>query len=243
LAGVPSPKYAAMNVALGHTNHAVATGSELFSSCVQAAFLAHTNLPFEIEFLRWIVGDAAGAIWLAPQPAPDRLSLRIDRIEIVSFASESETCMYAGAVKEPDGSLQGWRAFASLHAAVEGQAFAIKQDLSLFLQGLNRIDHSLTSFCRTAHLDPTEITWFLPCYPSDHCRPPLSHRLQEMGFAIPQERWWTSFEKTGYTGAASLYVVLAELYHSGQLQPQDRIFCFVPESGRFSVSYLLLTVI
>ncbi len=35
--------------------------------------------------------------------------LRIDWIDIHSFANELDVCMYAGANKLADGSLKGWR--------------------------------------------------------------------------------------------------------------------------------------
>ncbi len=37
--------------------------------------------------------------------------------------------------------------------------------------------------------------------------------------------------------------MLEELFHSGQLQPGERILCIVPESGRFTFGYILLTVV
>jgi 3-oxoacyl-[acyl-carrier-protein] synthase-3 len=37
--------------------------------------------------------------------------------------------------------------------------------------------------------------------------------------------------------------MLEELFHSGNLQPGQKIFCFVPESGRFTTAYMMLTVV
>jgi 3-oxoacyl-[acyl-carrier-protein] synthase-3 len=37
--------------------------------------------------------------------------------------------------------------------------------------------------------------------------------------------------------------MLEEIFHSGKLKQGDKILCFIPESGRFSVAYMLLTVV
>ncbi|MEG5062087.1 hypothetical protein QUB33_00365 [Microcoleus sp. B3-A4] len=37
--------------------------------------------------------------------------------------------------------------------------------------------------------------------------------------------------------------MLEELLNSGKLQPGQKIFCFVPESGRFTTAYMMLTAV
>ncbi|MEN8180748.1 MAG: 3-oxoacyl-[acyl-carrier-protein] synthase III C-terminal domain-containing protein, partial [Pseudomonadota bacterium] len=65
----------------------------------------------------------------------------------------------------------------------------------------------------------------------------------EMDFMIPKERWFTNLETKGNTGAASIYIMLDELANSGRLKSGDKLLCFVPESGRFSSSFMLLSVV
>jgi 3-oxoacyl-[acyl-carrier-protein] synthase-3 len=55
------------------------------------------------------------------------------------------------------------------------------------------------------------------------------------------ERWFTNLPYKGNIGSASIYVILEELFHSGKIKKGDKLLCFVPESGRFSMCYLLLT--
>ncbi|MBL7204012.1 MAG: hypothetical protein ISS63_06725 [Desulfobacteraceae bacterium] len=52
-----------------------------------------------------------------------------------------------------------------------------------------------------------------------------------------------NLEEMGNTGAASIYIMLEELFHSGRLKKGERLFLIVPESGRFSICYAMLTVI
>lgn len=253
LSGINALKYAAMNVALGLTKNAVATGSELASTFMRAehfaavapekaaALEASPLLSFDADFLRWMLSDGAGAAFLSASPAATGLSLRIDWIEHLSYAGELETCMYSGARKNDDGSLTGWRALGGASA----EAFLVKQDVKL----LNReivtiiVNKALTRLVAQKGLTPGGIDWFLPHYSSEFFRQLLHERMGEIGFAIPQERWFTNLHSKGNTGSASIYIMLEELFHSGRLRPGETILCMIPESGRFSVAYMLLTVV
>jgi 3-oxoacyl-[acyl-carrier-protein] synthase-3 len=67
--------------------------------------------------------------------------------------------------------------------------------------------------------------------------------MGEIGFSIPFERWFTNLATKGNTGSASIYIMLEELFHSGRLTRGETILCMIPESGRFSVAYMFLTVV
>lgn len=254
LSGIGALKYAALSVAAGATGNAVATGSELASTFMRSElFDAVTperadqlescpGISFDADFLRWMLSDGAGAAFVAPLPVPGRLSLKIEWIEQLSFAGELETCMYSGAVKNEDGSLTGWR---SLAGAAGAGSFLVKQDVKL----LNReiistiVNRTLTRVVAKHGISPEEVTWFLPHYSSDFFRKPLADRMAEIGFSIPAERWFTNLPAKGNTGSASIYIMLEELFHSGRLRRGDTILCMIPESGRFSVAYMLLSAV
>jgi len=254
LAGISALKYAALNVAAGITTNAVATGSELASTFMRAELFAavspeksaelesNPSHSFDADFLRWMLSDGAGAAFISSTPSPERLSLRIDWIEHLSFAGELETCMYSGAEKNDDGSLIGWRA---LDGAAGAASFLVKQDVKLLDREIisTIVNRTLTRVIAKQGLSPEAIRWFLPHYSSDYFRQSLHDRMAEVGFAIPQERWFTNLASKGNTGSASIYIILEELFHSGRLERGDTILCMVPESGRFSVAYLLLTAV
>ena len=257
LSGIASLKYAIMSVALGLSKNAVATGSEQSSSYMRARMCGtvrperaekldrHPALAFEADFLRWMLSDGAGAIYLAPNPAPDRLNLKVEWVEVLSHANEMEPCMYAGAVKREDGTLKGWREFASAAEAVESNALLVKQDARLLNEQIIPvvISRSLPRFIAKYSLKPEDIDWFLPHYSSEYFRPIIAEHLREIGFEIPQERWFSNLAEKGNTGSASIYIILEEILKSGRLKKGDRLLCFIPESGRFAVGYLLLTVV
>ena len=257
LSGVMALKYGAMAVALGTFASAVATGSELASSFMRTDFFSRVGnhkddesgsepgqpaFSFEEQFLRWMLSDGAGAALIERQPGKG-ISLKIDWIELVSQAHRLETCMYAGADKMADGTIVGWR--EALRNGQIGGILTVKQDARL----LNRevlpalVGASLPPLIAKHSLAPHRIDWFLPHYSSAYFREPLSRQLGDIGFFIPRERWFTNLRTRGNTGSASFYIMLEELFHSGKLRRGDRILGFVPESGRFAVGYILLTVV
>jgi 3-oxoacyl-[acyl-carrier-protein] synthase-3 len=75
LCGITSFKAAYANVAIGLSDNAVATGSELASSLLRSNFFEHLKsdqdvndhpiLAFQSDFLRWMLSDAAGAVFMS----------------------------------------------------------------------------------------------------------------------------------------------------------------------------------
>lgn len=257
LSGIGALKYAAMNVALGLVGNAVATGSELASTFLRTgmfrdvppesdtALEARPILAFQADFLRWMLSDGAGAAFLAGAPPAGRMALRIEWIEHLSYANELETCMYCGAVKNGDGSLTGWRSFDSLPEAVSSDAFLIQQDVSLLNREIIKtaVDRALSHVIAKHGIVPADVDWFLPHYSSDFFREPLRRRMEEIGFPVPPERWFSNLATKGNTGSASIFIILEELFHSGRLRKGERLLCMIPESGRFSMAYMLLTAV
>lgn len=257
LAGISALKYAWMSVASGQSKNAVATGSELASSFMRGrqmekvateksyALENDPSLTFEEDFLRWMLSDGAGAAYLCDElPDNSRLALRIDWIEHLSFANELETCMYAGANKMSDGSLKGWRQYDKTEAIEQG-VFNVKQDVKLLNAEIIKTsaDRMVQRVMKKYGLQADQIDWFLPHYSSDYFRKPLMERLALVGLDIPEEKWFSNLPDKGNTGSASFYIILEELFKSGRLKKGEKLLGYIPESGRFSISYMLMTVV
>ncbi len=90
---------------------------------------------------------------------------------------------------------------------------------------------------------PEEIDWFLPHYSSGYFRDKLDETMKEVNCNIPQEKWFTNLSTKGNTGAASIYIILEELFNSDKLKKGQKILCYIPESGRFSTAFMLLEVV
>ncbi len=256
LSGLTALKYAYMAVLCGQAKNAVATGSEQASAVLHARNFAsesehrvaelesNPEIAFEKDFLRWMLSDGAGAFLLQDQPAPAGLSLRIDWIDILSQAGAMETCMYAGGEKQQDGSLRGWKTYPADEWG-RRSLFAIKQDVRLLNENIVRqtIGKILEKSLATRDLQADAVDWFLPHMSSEYFRQPLAEHMAALGFPVPQEKWFTNLHTKGNTGAASIYIMIDELFKSGRLKNGDRLLCFIPESGRFTGSLMHLTTV
>ena len=201
------------------------------------------ELAFEKDFLRWMLSDGAGAVWLENQPNATGLSLRIDWIDILSFADQFPACMYAGAEMQ-DEQLVGWSRMDG-DERNRRSVMAIKQNVKLLNENIVEVtvEQALQRIRKRRDLDPGDIDWFLPHYSSEFFRDRLADGLARIDFAIPQSRWFTNLTSKGNTGAASFFIMLEELFHSGRLEPGQRLLGYVPESGRFSSAFLQMTVV
>ena len=255
-AGMAALKYAWLSVTSGNSQNAVATGSEQVSSYMHARNFntesAHRveelqlrpEIAFEKDFLRWMLSDGAGALLLQDQPNQLGPSLRIDWIELVSHAHRAEACMYGGAEKGEDGKLVGWREFPP-QEWLKRSLLTVKQDVKLLNERIVEltVEQTLPPIIARRGLQASDYDWFLPHMSSEYFRPRLAAGLKNCDFAIPPERWFTNLSEKGNTGSAAIYIMLDELINSGQLQTGQRLLCFVPESGRFSSSFMQLTVV
>src|SRR4029079_12036677 len=77
---------------------------------------------------------------------------------------------------------------------------------------------------------------------SQRFAPVVRELLDKAGLSIPDERWYSNLKTRGNTGAASIFVMLDDFLRNRTVKPGERILCFVPESGRFTVGYVLFEV-
>ena len=72
---------------------------------------------------------------------------------------------------------------------------------------------------------------------------PSVENMIENGIHIPKEKWFINLEKVGNVGAASASLMIEELMNSGSLNVGEKILLMVPESARFSYTYVLLSAV
>ena len=252
--GMHAMKYAYLAVLSGDKSNAVCTGSELMSNWMQARnFEKETErldlleeqpvIAFEKDFLRWMLSDGAGAALLQEKPNENGLSLRIDWIETISFANQMKTCMVAGGEKLENGLIKGWREFEA-QKLLERSVFSVKQDVKLLDKAIIRLSNQfLKDIVRRRQFNLDKISFFLPHISSEYFRLRIDTDSRDQGVYIPQEKWFTNLTRLGNVGAASIYCMLEELFHSNKLEKGQQILLGVPESARFSYVYGLLTVV
>jgi len=254
-AGMHAIKYAYLSILSGSSRNAVATGSEVISTLLRAdKFNKEINctnqleqnpiLAFEKDFLRWMLSDGAGAMLLENKPNENNISLKIEWIETISYANELEACMYAGSDKDANGNLIGWREFDP-ELWLEKSIFSVKQDVKLLDKYVvNRCITPLANILKKRNIDShKDVNYFLPHLSSMYFKQKLYDELKKQDIEINDEKWFTNLTSVGNIGSASIYVILDELFHSGNLKKGEKILVMVPESGRFSYAYAYLTVV
>jgi 3-oxoacyl-[acyl-carrier-protein] synthase-3 len=255
LSGMTAMKFAYLNVAAGCSRNAVATGSELASSYMRSAFFKVDGDPnadleknpirlFDADFLRWMLSDGAGAVYLSDTPSADRLSLRVEWIEHYAFSGELETCMYGGGVKKDGGGMTGWRQMEAIPEEQKQYLYNVRQDIKILDKHIvPTMGRALAAATSKHKLTPDAVDWFLPHYSSAFFRPRFYEGMRAVGFEIPYDKWFTNLTTKGNTGSAAIFIILADLFASGQLSPGQRLLCFIPESGRFAHCFMLLQVV
>lgn len=251
-AGMHALKYAFLAIKAGDMSNAVATGSERFSaSLVSAVFEEEAQqlkqleenpyIAFEKEFLRWMLSDGASAFLLSDTPKENGLSLRVEWIEGVSYAHEKEGCMYMACEKLPDGSLKSYLEYSPEEISNKS-LMSIKQDVKLLSENIVPLGGIGLKAALDKHgLKAEDVDYFLPHMSSDFFKEKIFKRLIENEIAIPYDKWFVNLSSLGNVGAASVYLMVDELFHSGKLKKGDKILLLVPESARFSYMYGLLT--
>jgi 3-oxoacyl-[acyl-carrier-protein] synthase-3 len=252
-AGMHSLKYAYMAIKTGDAKLAVATGSERFSGLLVSDVFEEeaqklkelTDNPFiafQKDFLRWMLSDGASAFLLSDQPNKEGISLSIDWIEGVSYANEMETCMYMGGEKQADGTLKGFMDYTPEEIMTKS-IFSVKQDINLLSDNIVALGgKKIKEIFERKGLVASDIDHFLPHISSNFFKSKIYDLVEIYGGGIPYEKWFINLYTVGNVGAASVYLMIDELFHSGRLKKGEKILLLVPESSRFSYMYAMLTV-
>lgn len=251
--GVDALKYAYMAVKLGDARNAIVSASERLSAWTRSSYFQKEGeylsklesqplLDFQKEFLRWMLSDGAEAVLLENKPKADAQSLRIDWIEITSFANIMETCMYAGAEKMVDGRLKGWADYTE-EEWLSRSVFAVKQDTRLLSEHIVKlgVDY-LIQLGQKHSFTPEDVDWFLPHLSSMFFKDKILEESARRGFFIHEDKWFVNLPTVGNIASASAFAMIEEILRSGKLRKGQKILLMIPESARFSYCYCMLTV-
>ena len=241
-AGVAALQHAASTLALGQQKHALVVASEMPSRMFKSSRFAPTQgrRDFGAHFLRWMLSDAAGAWLLSREPKAQGLSLRLDWVHSRSFSGEHPVCMQIGSAPRDS---QSYLDYASLHEAERAGAFLLRQDLRLLPQLFELGVHEYVQLIRERQFQPDGVDHFLCHYSSEKFAGVIAELMRKAGFEIPTERWYSNLAWRGNTGAASIFVMLDDFLREREVRPGQRILCFVPESGRFTICFFQFTVV
>ncbi|MBS2004080.1 MAG: recombination protein NinG [Cyanobacteria bacterium SZAS LIN-5] len=224
-----------------------------------------------------MLSDGAGALLVESKPRPRGISLRIDWIEVMSYASDFDLCMSCGTADQSQWSAghyspasaaapsleklselqqsarktnsatllreRSWQDYETYADAERSGALLLRQNLRI-LDNIVKVGvEGFLRLIKQGKVKPEEIDYFVCHYSSHTFRGKIVDLLTRSGCMVPEEKWFTNLYTKGNTGCASIFIMLDELYQSGELKEGQTLFCTIPESGRFTTAYMKLTVV
>lgn len=242
-AGVSAMKHAANAIELGGHRRALVATSEFPSRLFKRSRFAPRGYAsdFDAHFLRWMLSDGAGACLLSDAPRQDGLSLRLEWIHTRSFGGDYPVCMQVGYPHR--NATRSYLDYPSLADAERDGAFLLRQDIRLLPQLFEVAIHEYAALARAGLLDAARIDHLLCHYSSEKFAGVVEDLMRRARLHVPRERWFSNLRRRGNTGAASIFIMLADFMRERTPAEGERVLCFVPESGRFTVSFMMLTVV
>jgi 3-oxoacyl-[acyl-carrier-protein] synthase III len=241
-AGISALAYAAQSLELGAHQKALVATAEMPSRIFKKSRFAPRGYSsdFDAHFLRWMLSDGAGALLLAHKPIPNNgVRLKINWIHQKSFAGDYPVCMQLGLTEDRSKSFLD---FPSSSEAEAAGALSLRQDIRLLPHLFDVSIHEYVKLVHDGWVASNEIDHFLCHYSSARFIPVVEELLDKAGLTIPRERWYSNLTTRGNTGSASIFIMLAEFLDTHQVKPGEKIFCFIPESGRMTAAYMLIEV-
>jgi 3-oxoacyl-[acyl-carrier-protein] synthase-3 len=245
--GAIALKNAYLHVLHDDKRNAVACAVEFPSRILKSSWLGHSGdergkrISLDGAFLRYILSDGAGAALVGDSPGPGT-GFRIEWISQRSYADTGPPVMYCG-IDSPEAE-RSWADYPSAQeAALEG-AFAFRQDLRRLPDVVRVCVDEFERLVDEGRFDPPQIRFVAAHYSSAILKDAALREMETRDFPlVPEERWRSNLSQVGNVGCAAIYLILEELAESGELADGDQVLCFVPESGRYSISYMLLTAV
>lgn len=241
------------NILAGLHQKAVCVASELTSPALVSKFYdpeyeaTHDNpdkdpyMAFEKDFMRFMLSDGAGAVLVQDHPE-GTCPLKIEWVDMTSYANELPTCMFMASELQENGRLKSWKEF-SPDEIKERAVLVGKQDIRQLKKYIIKywVDHIETVLAKH-HVKAEEIDYVIPHVSSMFFYEKLNDEIAARNIALTKEKWFTNLTSVGNIGSAAIYVGLEELIRTKEIKRGNKILLLVPESGRFSYGTMLLSV-
>ncbi|MCJ7555320.1 MAG: 3-oxoacyl-ACP synthase [Gammaproteobacteria bacterium] len=237
-------KAAFNNIRVGDQNNALVVVSELasrlFKSTRYEAAGGSAAMNFNAEFLRWMLSDGAGALLLEDKPRGK--CFRIDWMRSFSHADSFPVCMGIGSTTDVNDK-RTWQDFATYAEAEAHGALLIRQDIRLLEHIVKLGVDGALRLIEEGLLDTSKLDHLLCHYSSHHFKSRIYDLLDMAGAKIDEQKWYSNLYTRGNTGSASILIMLDEFLREDRAKVGDTMVCMVPESGRFNVAYMHLTMV
>jgi 3-oxoacyl-[acyl-carrier-protein] synthase-3 len=241
-AGVSAIEFAAQAIELGAHQHALAVAAEMPSRIFKRSRFAPRDYQadFDAHFLRWMLSDGAGAVLLGRTPQAHKgLYIKLKWVHQKSFSGDYPVCMQLGLTEDRAKSFLD---FACAGDAEAAGALSLRQDIRLLPHLFDVCIHEYVKLVEQGWVHSNQVDHFLCHYSSEKFMPVVEDLLDKAGLSIPREKWFSNLRMRGNTGAASIFIMLAEFLQTKPVAAGQNILCFIPESGRMTAGFMLLEV-
>ena len=241
-AGVSAIEFAAQAIELGAHQHALAVAAEMPSRIFKRSRFAPRDYQadFDAHFLRWMLSDGAGAVLLGRTPQAHKgLCIKLKWVHQKSFSGDYPVCMQLGLTEDRAKSFLD---FACAGDAEAAGALSLRQDIRLLPHLFDVCIHEYVKLVEQGWVHSNQVDHFLCHYSSEKFMPVVEDLLDKAGLTIPREKWFSNLRTRGNTGAASIFIMLAEFLQTKPIAAGQKILCFIPESGRMTAGFMLLEV-
>lgn len=225
--GMMALKNAYVQIKSKEKQNAVCVGSEFASRLFKASrFEAQKmdSVPFDTEFLRWMLSDGAGAFVLENKKSKKGLSLKIEWIDLESHAHKFPVCMYTGKNDNKNETEQTWLDYPDYESASKAGAINLKQDIRLLNQVVQTGVAHYFELITKGMIKTDEVDWFCCHYSSEYFKGPIKELMIKGGGEIPDDKWFSNLTIKGNTGSASIFIMLEELMCSKKIKQGDIIW-------------------
>lgn len=172
-------------------------------------------MAFEKDFMRFMLSDGAGAVLVQDHPEGD-YPLKIEWIEMTSYANELPTCIFMASELQSDGRLKSWKEYTPEEIKERGVLVG-KQDIRQLKKHIIRywVDH-IEAVLSKHDVKAEEIDYVIPHVSSMFFYEKLNDEITARGFALTKEKWFTNLTSVGNIGSAAIYVALDELIRTNR---------------------------
>jgi 3-oxoacyl-[acyl-carrier-protein] synthase-3 len=211
----------------GKNDTALVVSAQSSSSELRAEYYNQELVDRESLFLRWFLGDGAGAIALSCRPELSR-GFEVEQTYIESIGGHREPHMFNGRPaywlnpkEEYERGLHHLR--QRFRNSLSTEVFQ-EEGGSIFLHGFERM-------LAESGVDPRSIALMQVNLPARHIAESVEDELAAIG--IPRDRIYTRLRDLGYPGPPMALICLDRILREEHLEPGARVASFVTEVSKF----------
>jgi 3-oxoacyl-[acyl-carrier-protein] synthase III len=214
-------------IAAGKNESALAVSSSIASSELRAEYYNQALVDKDSLFLRWFLGDGAGAVVLCADP--DRsMGYELVHTYIESVGGKRPSLMYnlrpARWLCPKDEYEQGLHHLRQRFRGELSTSTFQEEGGSVFLHGLLRM-------LAQARVALSDISLFQVNLPAQHIAESVMDELEVLG--LPRQRHYSKIHELGYCGPPMAFIGLDHMLAEADLPPGAYVSSFVTEVSKF----------